>query len=218
MVNMTDKRELENSVTRLVETYKVAINEAEKSDILTRAMVTRGIIDSSQGLANRLITHVHDSDAAVQKLTQFNTALRGKDYAGKAASLAKWGFAKVGITAGIALGLAWALIQLLFMMGEVASPAILRLITIPAVLAGLIKVLQSSYKELMKAGEYPTPAREILSRVVDPVEREVCVLIGINPPTRTFDRVEQGGALLISVIAFVFGSGVVWGIWNFLGG
>lgn len=215
MADTNHQQKLEESVTRLIQAYRLALEEGDKSDILTRAEVTRSVIDSGQALANRLVTRVQGADILAQKLEHYVNALHADDIAGKAASVVKKGAAMMGITAGVMLALALNLLGAVYEVGFMAGPVILRLLAYPLAMIWLIRLFHAAYKDFStrdQREQNPSQARAILSHTVDPVEQQVYALIGGRPPARTFHRVGQGGAIIIGVILFVF----VWGFVTFL--
>jgi hypothetical protein len=86
------------------------------------------------------------------------------------------------------------------------------IIAYPILLRYLYLGLKSAYDDFSRAQDNPSMARIILSRTVDPAEQQVYALIGGNRPARTFERINQGGAIVVGVIVFVVACGILWGI------
>jgi hypothetical protein len=192
------------------------MQECDKSDILTKSEVTRSIIDSGQALANRLRTREQSTDNLVHKLEQYYQALHAEDWAGKSASAVKTGAVMMGITASVVVILACKFIKGLFNYSALVGFNLALLCSYPWVIGYFIKLFNDGYKKFSTADPNPSQARYLLSRTVDPAENQVYALIGGSRPARTFERVEQGGAILVGVITFIVASGIVWGFLNFL--
>ncbi len=216
MININRKQELEQSITRLIATYQLAMQEGDRSDILTKSVVTRSIIDSGRALANHLRTREQGTDDLVQKLENYYQALHAEDWAGKSASVVTKGATKMGITAGVMVALALNLLIGLANFGAQIGFNLVRLMAYPFIIYYLWKWFNDGYEKFSTGDQNPSQAHVILSRTIDPVEQQVYSLIGGSRPARTFERIEQGSAILYGVILFVLACGILFGFLQFL--
>ncbi len=196
--------------------YQEAIKESDQSDFLTKAEVIRSVRDSSRAIANRLRTREQGTDDLVEKLEQYSQALHPEDWVERSRSVATWAAGIMGLTAGAMAGLVLDALAGLFLAGAFVGANLIRyLLAYPVLLGVGLRILDNAYNEYMQASRQPSQlskARFILSKTVDPAEKEVYAVLGGSRPARTFERAEQGGALLIGVMFFVFALGVVWAI------
>jgi hypothetical protein len=103
---------LQLAVTNLLYAYREAKRQSDPQEIITRAAVTRSIIDSARALVNRMRTREHGVEKLVEEVEKYYQALRPEDWVERSSGAAAMTASILGITitAGAIVGLALKLV------------------------------------------------------------------------------------------------------------
>jgi hypothetical protein len=189
----------------------------QNADVLTKAEVTRTIVDSGRSIANAIRTRVDGADAIAQSLESYVNALHPEDLVAKAKSGVTEAAAILGITTGTVAGVALDVVRGLFALGEAvganAGAIVSRIVAYPPLLYFLVRAAQAAYENYEnRSGSQQSHASMILSQAVDSAERSICTTIGVAPPPRLFKRAGQGFAVALGAMLFVVAAGIVWAV------
>lgn len=205
MITTNRKQEIEKSITQLIAAYQLAMQEGDRSDILTKSIVTSSIIDSGRALATRLRTREQGTDDLVQKLELYYQALHAEDWVEKSKSAITKIAAFTGLTAGVMIPL---ILKFLLALLEDSFNFFIKILSSGSLLYVFVQILRWAYKEISNASSKPSMANNILSRTVAPAESQVYALIGGNRPVRRVELINYGVATGVGVIVFVIACGL----------